>query len=109
MTKGKPWTVDEELRLKELFDAGASVSKIAVELSKTENAVGHKLWRLGLKEGTAEKSFVPSSSTEVELPEDVPTIEEALRTLAWVMVRLRDKDLSSGEMRRLRLLFLTIS
>jgi len=104
VTKGKPWTVDEELKLKELFEAGEPISKIAAELSKTENAVGHKLWRLGLKEGTRQKSFVPSSSTEVELPEGVPTIEEALRTLAWVMVRLRDEDLGSGEMRRLRLL-----
>ena len=104
MTKGKPWTVDEELKLKELFEAGESVSKIAAELSKTEVAVGLKLKRLGLKDDQTRKKFESSSSTEVELPEDVPTIEEALKTLAWVMVRLRDQDLSSGEMRRLRLL-----
>jgi len=104
VTKGKPWTVDEELKLKELFEAGESVSKIAAELSKTEVAVGLKLKRLGLKDDQTRKKFESSSSTEVELPEDVPTIEEALKTLAWVMVRLRDQDLSSGEMRRLRLL-----
>lgn len=104
MTKGKPWTVDEELKLKELFEAGEPFSKIAAELSKTEVAVGLKLKRLGLKDDQTRKKFESSSSTEVELPEDVPTIEEALRTLAWVMVRLREKDVSSGEMRRLRLL-----
>lgn len=42
VTKGKPWTVDEELKLKELFEAGESVSKIAVELSKTEMLWGIK-------------------------------------------------------------------
>lgn len=66
--------------------------------------MGHKVWRLGLKEGMTQKSFVPSSFTEVELSEDVPTIEEALRTLAGVMVRLRGSNLSSGEMKRLQLL-----
>jgi hypothetical protein len=58
---------DEKLKLKELFEAGEPVSRIAAELSKMKNVVGHKLWCLGLKEGTRQKSFVPSSSTEVEL------------------------------------------
>ena len=105
MTKGKPWTVDEELKLKELFEAGEPISKIAAELSKTENAVWHKLKRLGLKEGQTPGKFVPSSSfTEVELPEGVPTIEEALRTLAGVMVKLRGPDLNRDELKRLQLL-----
>jgi len=37
--KGKAWTVDEELKLKELLEAGLPVPIIATSLSKTEVAV----------------------------------------------------------------------
>ena len=49
MPKGKPWSVDEERRLRELCSEGLKVSEIAVAMGKSEEAVMKKLQRLGLK------------------------------------------------------------
>jgi len=50
VARGKAWTVDEELKLKELPEAGLPVPIIASKLSKTELAVTLKMSRLGLKD-----------------------------------------------------------
>ena len=47
--KGKLWTVDEELKLRELIQAGDNANKIAAQLGKTEHAVYEKARRLGLR------------------------------------------------------------
>ena len=68
MARGKAWTVDEELKLKELPEAGLPVPIIASKLSKTELAVTLKVSRLGLKDDKKGEKSLSSSSGELELP-----------------------------------------
>jgi hypothetical protein len=104
VTKGKAWTVEEELRLKELFEAGKPVSSMAAELSKTEVAVHLKLKRLGLKDdGRLRKPRSSSSSTgELELPTELPTIEAAGELLAGALLGMVKSGVSKAELDRLK-------
>jgi hypothetical protein len=59
MTKGKPWSVEEEKQLKDLVATKNSVSVIAKKLGKTSDAVVQKCYRLGLEvEGVKKKSLL---------------------------------------------------
>ena len=89
MTRGKAWTVDEELKLKALLEEGLPVPIIASKLSKTEVAVVLKVSRLGLKDDKkGEKLLSSSSSGELELPAELPTFEEAAKIHGAVMMAM---------------------
>ena len=45
---GKPWTNEEENRLKDLYNSGLSKKEIANELSRSQGSVSSRLARLGL-------------------------------------------------------------
>jgi hypothetical protein len=112
VTKGKAWPLEEELKLKELFEAGESASSIAAKLSKTEIAVIHKIKRLGLKGGGALKRFGPSpssSSSELKLQGELLTIEDALRYLGGAMLTLSRPEISKFELERCKVLAHTAS
>jgi len=47
--RGKPWSGEEEQRLRELVEEGQSLEVIAAELGKSENAVYQKMKKLGLE------------------------------------------------------------
>jgi hypothetical protein len=101
VTKGKPWTVEEELRLKELLEDGLPVSGIAAMLSKTKVAVSIKLRRLGLKDDSAQKKAVSSSSSRgLELPAELPTVEEAARIYAGAMQAMMKPGVSRADLQK---------
>jgi hypothetical protein len=100
MPKGKPWKADEESKLREWVQAGYSMKVIAARLGKTQNAVYQKCIKLGLlskQKGTP--SHVVSS---LQLPKDLPSIEEALRILAGALKEASKPGLSWVEVQRLR-------
>jgi len=112
VTKGKAWRREEELKLKEFFEAGESASSIAAKLSKTEVAVIHKIKRLGLKGGGALKRFGPSpssSSSELKLQGELLTIEDALRYSGGAMLALAKPGISRFELERCKVLAHTAS
>lgn len=45
---GKPWSKDEEERLKELYDSGLSKKDISKELGRSTGSISSRLNRLGL-------------------------------------------------------------
>ena len=45
---GKPWSKDEEERLKELYNSGLSKKDIAKELGRTTGSISSRLNKLGL-------------------------------------------------------------
>jgi hypothetical protein len=49
MTKGKPWSVDEEKQLREMVAAHKSVRAITKVLGKTRDCIAMKMARLGLE------------------------------------------------------------
>jgi hypothetical protein len=101
VTKGKAWAVEEELKLKELFEAGMPVSRIAATLSKTEVAVVLKLRRLGLKDDDRRRTLRSSSSScELQLPAELPTIEAAAKIFAGAMQAMTKPGISKADMQR---------
>lgn len=100
MTRGKAWTVDEELKLKALLEAGLPVPIIATRLSKTEVAVVLKVSRLGLKDDKKGEKMLSSSSSELELPVELPTVEEAGKILGGALLAMMRPGVSKEDLRR---------
>lgn len=100
MPKGKPWKVKEELLLKQLIQSGERMDVIAAKMGKTKNSVYLKAKRMGLKEEVT-KHRITSSSTELELPPELPSIETALKILAAALETAKQPNLTRTEILKL--------
>ena len=108
MLKGKPWSHAQVKQLQELRNNGKTVAEIAQLMDKSSDAVKQKLRRLGLKVVTLQNSEgSTTSSGELILPEDLPSIEMALLKLAAAMKALEDPKLTKTDVMRLRTLIQT--
>ena len=91
LPKGKPWSHAQVKQLQELRNNGKTVAEIAQLMDKSPDAVKQKLRRLGLKVVTLEnREGSTSTSEELILPEDLPSVEEALLKLAAAMKALEN-------------------
>lgn len=106
MPKGKPWPVEEEKQLRKLREEGKTVAEIALRMKQTPDAIKQKLRRLGLKVVTLKNSGGTTTS-ELIIPEELPSIEEALKDLVAAMNALKTPGLSKTEITRLRTLIQT--
>jgi hypothetical protein len=86
MTKGKPRSIEEESALKQLVTAGHPLDTIAERLQKPGEAVRQNIRRLGLEVVDQDRS-VWSTTSKLSLPEELPSIEEALKLLAGALKR----------------------
>jgi len=100
LPKGKPWKVKEELLLKTLINQGERMEVIAAKMGKTTNSVYLKAKRMGLKEEVT-KCGAPSSSIELELPPELPSIETALKILAAALQTAKQPNLNRTEILKL--------
>ena len=98
MPKGKPWTVEEENRLRQMLREGVSLESIAVQLGKSKDAVVKKALRLGLEV----VGYSPKTTTSFKLPEKLPSIEEALKILAGALKASAMPGLDKVEVQRLQ-------
>ena len=96
MTKGKPWTIEQETELRKLVEANTPIDLIATKLGKNPPAIFVKIRRLGLQT-TAYKATLSS----IPMPKELPTAEEALRILAGAMQMSCTPGLSKVEVDRL--------
>ena len=103
MPKGKPWTKGEEEKLKALAKSGSSYVDMARELKKSKGAIKAKLQRMDLEVVvmTDEKSVVTTTSFDLPIPDDLPSIEMQLRVLAGAIEKLQKDDLSKTDVLRL--------
>jgi hypothetical protein len=103
MTKGKPWDINEERQLKDLVEQGKGIEQISRIMVKTQDAIRQKMIDLKLKE---EKHAVPRksrfSSSKLELPDDLPTVEETLQILAAALRKGTEAGLDKDEVQRLQ-------
>lgn len=99
--KGKPWTVDEEKKLKELVMAKTPLAAIAKMLDKAEGAVRQKIRRLGV-EVVEQKKIACTTTSKFVLPKDLISIEESLLTLSGAILTLKISGLDKAEVLRLR-------
>ncbi len=70
-----------------LVDEGKSVEEISKIMVKTFDSIKQKMFDLKLKEKTGGGTIV-SSSSSLELPKDLPSIEDSLKTLSAALVAL---------------------
>jgi hypothetical protein len=94
--KGKPWTVEEEKQLREMVQAKKSLVAMAEFFGKTPESVKQKIRRLGLKVVVRQ---IAHTTTSVE---ELPSVEEALRTLNKALKSLETPGLDQAETLRLR-------
>ncbi len=106
MTKGKPWDINEIRMLRQLVKEGKGIDDISHLMVKTSDAVRQKMLDLDLKvlkeeeRVSGEKSRF--SSSKLELPSDLPTVEETLKFLAGALRRGVEGGLNKDEVGRLR-------
>ncbi|MCW4024940.1 MAG: hypothetical protein NWF01_07900 [Candidatus Bathyarchaeota archaeon] len=100
MTKGKPWSPEQEKQLKDLVDAKASLAVIAKKLGKPEEAVRQKMRRLGLE--VVDRKKIICSTTSQKLPAELPSVEEMLGKLVAAVNALETPGLDKSEVLRLR-------
>ena len=101
MTKGKPWTLQEESTLRDLLKDHKPLEVVAGQVGKTKEAVRQKMINLGLKEQQQRKTGCCCSS-DLKLPEELPSVEEALKTLSAALKALEQSGLGQDEVLRLK-------
>ena len=103
MPKGKRWTSEEEKQLKDLVNAGGSLKVIATQLKKSREAVKVKMQRLGLEVVVVpvKKNVGTTTTFDLPVPDDLPSIEMQLRVLAGVIKKLQEDDLDKVDVMRL--------
>lgn len=103
MPKGKPWTKEDEDKLRGLTKSGSSLDDIARVLKKSKGAIKAKLQRMDLEVVvmTDKKSEVTTTSFDLPIPEDLPSIEMQLRVLAGAIEKLQKDDLNKTDVMRL--------
>jgi hypothetical protein len=100
VTKGKPWTRDQEKRLQEFVKAKVSPETIARELGISLDSVRQKMRRLGLE--VVGHGDLQNPTTTSDLPKDLFTVEEVLLFLARAVKSLEQVGLDRNETLRLR-------
>jgi hypothetical protein len=69
--KGRPWSVEEEMKLRTLVESKISLEDIASELNKTSDAILKKCLRLGL-EVVGSRSL--KTTTSFPMPKDLLSV-----------------------------------
>jgi hypothetical protein len=93
--KGKPWTVAEEKQLREMVQAKKSLVVMSEFFGKSPESVKQKIRRLGLK--VVVRQIVHTTTSN-----ELPSVEEALKTLNYALEMLKTSGLDQSETLRLR-------
>ena len=101
--RGKPWSVEDEKKLKDWVTSGVSYDALVFSFDGqyTKDAIYKKIERLGLEVVDEEKKNV-SSTTTLELPKELPSIEETLMKLTAALAVLEKPGLEKSDILRLR-------
>jgi len=94
---GKPWTLEDEKRCKEMLEAGESLDVICQELGRNKDAVLVKAKRLGWKAPVG----CTHTTTMLELPKELVDPEEALKILLAALNVSKQAGLDRIEVQRL--------
>lgn len=97
---GKVWTREEEALLKELAKAGDNVDVIAAKLGRNRDAVMVKAKRLSVR--VVGELLGHTTTTDLKLPPELPSPEEALKVLAAALQASKQQGLDKVEVERLK-------
>ena len=103
MARGKPWSVEDERQLRQLLTEKKSMRSIAKVLGKSLTSVQMKASRLGLVVVDEGEKNTPSTTTfdKLILPDELPSIEEELKTLVGALKGLETPKLDKTDVLRL--------
>jgi hypothetical protein len=99
--KGKPWTRKQEKELRRLVRVKEALLVIAVKLDKSPEAIRKKIERLGLEVVDHKKNS--RTTTSLEIPEELPTVEETLKMLAGALKAAIKPGLNKVEVQRVEI------
>ena len=107
MTKGKPWDINEIRQLRQLAEECKGIDEISQVMVKTRDSIRQKMLDLDLKVLKEEERVVSAkkarfSSSKLELPPDLPTVEETLQILAAALRKGAEAGLDKDEVQRLQ-------
>ena len=106
LTKGKPWPVEDERKLKDWFTSGITdlrVLAFSFDGEYSEEAIRQKLIKFGLfREEQQQSRVAPGCCSSLELPKELPSVEETLKTLSAALKALEKSGLKRDEVVRLR-------
>jgi hypothetical protein len=102
--KGKPWSVEDEKNLKDWVISGVSVGALVFRFDRqyTKDAIYKKIVRLGLEVVDEEKHNLSTTTSKLELPKELPNVEETLIKLSAAMALLEKPCLEKTDILRLR-------
>lgn len=100
MTRGKPWSVADEKKLREMVEAGRSANEIAGFFGKSYECVQMKIKRLGLNVVISEIREITTTSSACS--GELISVESALGKLNAALNELEKPGLSQSETLRLR-------
>ena len=102
--KGKPWSVEDEKKLKDWVTSGVSVDALVFSFDGqyTKDAIYKKIERLGLEVVDEEKKNLSTTTSKLELPAELPSVEETLKMLSAALTALDTPGLEKSEVLRLR-------
>jgi hypothetical protein len=104
LVKGKPWSVEDEKKLIDWVTSGVSVEALVFSFDGqyTKDAIYKKIERLGLEVVDEEKKNLSTTTSKLELPEELPSVEETLKTLSAALAALENSELKKTDVFRLR-------
>lgn len=108
MPKGKSWSKAEVEKLRSLVKHNKSWEVMAAELHRSEGAIRQKCRRLGLEVVVNRPGKKFTTTSDLVIPKELPTIQEALKILAAAMKALAEPGLDDVEIRRLQALVTAI-
>ena len=108
IAKGKPWDINEVRQLRQLVEEGKGIEEISKIMVKTKAAIRQKIMDLDLKVLKKEEQQHAVShqkkpcfcSSKLELPTELPTVEETLQILAAALRKSAEAGLDKDEVGR---------
>ena len=103
--KGKPWDLEDEKKLTSWFKSGTSdlrVLAFSLDGKYSEEGIRQKLIKLELLKEQQQRKNLCCCSSKLVLPEELPSIEMTLKTLAAALKGLETPGLDKCEVLRLR-------
>jgi len=107
------WTAQQEMELVDLARSGKTLEELAAHFSRSSEAIRLKLYRLGAEIPESRKEVGSSSTPQQTLPplkptEDLISMEEALKMWLAVVKRLNESGITGLELKRLRLILMSL-
>ncbi len=101
--KGKPWSLEDEKKLRDWVNSGIGVETLvfSFEGRYSKDAILKKIDRLGLKVVGVAK-FALTTTSKLELSAELPSVEETLKVLSATLEALKVPGLDKAEVLRLR-------